>query len=96
MYNSHPDTAHLDRPVKTPAPHSRPRIQPTSRRPAANQTPPTDQGRNNRFLTALWRGVWEALKILLFGVPKPKRAGTWVFNPKDGTWRYYKDDWYWE
>ncbi len=95
MYNSHPDTAHLERPIRYPSFHSRPRIQPTSRRPQPNQPPPR-QGRNSSFLTVLLAGLWRNLKYLLFGFPHPKRAGTWVFNPKDGTWRYYKDDWSWE
>lgn len=37
----------------------------------------------------LLESILTQFKWLVFGVPKPKSKGTWVYNSKDDTWRFY-------
>ena len=39
------------------------------------------------------KGVLRELWWIVVGRPKPKLRGKWVYNAKDGTWRYYESDW---
>ena len=54
-----------------------------------NYEPTLPKGRAGKCLlsTAIMQIKW-----LLFGVPKPRRKGRWVYNSLDKIWRYYLDD----
>lgn len=52
--------------------------------------PPDTEGETQG---SLLRTLLRQLRWLVFGIPKGRHRGRWVYNSADKTWRYYVDDW---
>lgn len=58
----------------------------------ALKPPDTEGGVKEHWLRSLLRSFVRQLRWLVFGIPKSRRRGRWVYNSQDQTWRYYLDD----
>lgn len=55
--------------------------------------PPVVEGEAQQgVIRSLLHSFVDQLRYLVFGAPKGRNRGRWVYNTRDRTWRYYVDD----